>query len=190
MAGAKLFCFACFCVAMMGMVIAQSSRSKPKTGKGKEDLRNEIDKLWREVNLLKETQALQTVCLKGTKVHKKCYLASKGAKSFHAANEDCIAQGGTLSIPRDSDESNSLRSYAKKSLSGARDFWIGVNDMTSEGKFVDVNGMAINYLNWDRNEPRGGTRENCAAASIGGQGKWSDEVCRNEKRYICEYLIP
>ncbi|XP_072135303.1 tetranectin-like protein [Mobula birostris] len=190
MAGTKLLWFACLCVAGMCVVTAQSSRSKSKAGKGKDNLRNEIDKLWREVNLLKETQALQTVCLKGTKVHKKCYLASKGRKSFHAANEDCIAQGGTLSVPRDSDENNSLRSYAKKSLNGARDFWIGVNDMTSEGKFVDVNGMAISYFNWDRNEPRGGSRENCAAASIGGQGKWSDEVCRNEKSYICEYLIP
>ncbi|XP_069758180.1 tetranectin-like protein [Narcine bancroftii] len=189
MAGAKLLWFAFLCVAMMSMATAQSSRSKSKTGKGKEDLKKEINKLWREVNLLKEMQALQTVCLRGTKVHKKCYLASKGAKSFHSANEDCIAQGGTLSIPRNTDENSSLRSYAKKSLTGVRDFWIGVNDMTSEGKFVDVNGMAINYLNWDRSEPRGGTRENCVAASI-GIGKWSDEVCRNEKRYICEYLIP
>ncbi|XP_055504817.1 tetranectin-like protein [Leucoraja erinacea] len=188
MAGPKIIWVACACIAIMSIATAQSSRSKPKTGKGKDDLRNEIDKLWREVNLLKESQALQTVCLRGIKVHKKCYLASNIAKSYHAANEYCIAQGGTLSIPRDISENNSVRSYAKKSLNGAKDFWIGVNDMTSEGKFVDVNGMAINYLNWDRNEPRGGTHENCAAASI--SGKWSDEVCRNEKKYICEYLIP
>ncbi|XP_067905967.1 tetranectin-like protein [Heterodontus francisci] len=190
MTGAKLLCFVCVSVVIISLTTAQS-RSKPsKSGKGKDDLRNEIEKLWREVNSLKEMQALQTVCLKGTKIHKKCYLASKSAKSYHTANEDCIAQGGTLSIPRSSDEGNSLRSYAKRSLSGARDFWIGVNDMTTEGKFVDVNGLPITYFNWDRNEPRGGTRENCAVASTGGQGKWSDTVCRTEKSYICEYLIP
>ncbi|XP_048402737.1 tetranectin-like protein [Stegostoma tigrinum] len=190
MAAAKLLSVVCVAVAIISLTTAQSRSKASKSGKGKDDLRNEIDKLWREVNSLKEMQALQTVCLKGMKIHKKCYLASKSAKSYHAANEDCIAQGGTLSIPRGSDEANSLRSYAKKSLIGAREFWIGINDMTTEGKFVDVNGLPITYFNWDRNEPRGGTRENCVVASINSQSKWSDEVCRSEKRYICEYLIP
>uniref|UniRef100_UPI00398E341F tetranectin-like protein n=1 Tax=Pristiophorus japonicus TaxID=55135 RepID=UPI00398E341F len=191
MAGAKPLYFVCLCVVIISLTTAQSSRSRSsKSGKGKDDLKIEIEKLWREVNSLKEMQALQTVCLKGTKIHKKCYLASKGEKSYHSANEDCIAQGGTLSTPRDSDEGSSLRSYAKRSLTGAKDFWIGVNDMTTEGKYVDVNGLPVTYFNWDRNEPRGGARENCAVASTGGQGKWSDEVCRSEKRYICEYLIP
>ncbi|XP_038662176.1 tetranectin-like protein [Scyliorhinus canicula] len=188
--GAKLLCLVWVGVVIISGTTAQS-RSKPsRSGKGKDDLKNEIDKLWREVNSLKEMQALQTVCLKGTKIHKKCYLSSKSPKSYHAANEDCIAQGGTLTIPRSSDEGNSLRSYAKKTLNGAGDIWIGVNDMTTEGKFVDVNGLPLTYFNWDRNEPRGGTRENCVVASISSQGKWSAEVCRTEKRYICEYLIP
>ncbi|XP_034975322.1 C-type lectin domain family 3 member A [Zootoca vivipara] len=161
-------------------------RVKEKDG----DLKSQINKLWQEVNSLKEMQALQTVCLRGTKVHKKCYLASEGAKHFHEANEDCIAKGGTLAIPRDGDETNALREYSKKSLSGVADFWLGVTDMVNEGKFVDVNGMVLNYFNWDRSQPNGGKRENCVLFSQSAQGKWVDEVCRTVKRYICEFLIP
>lgn len=130
------------------------------------------------------------VCLRGTKIYKKCYLASESAKYFHEANEDCIAKGGTLAIPRDGDETNALRDYSKKSLHGIADFWLGVTDMVNEGKFVDVNGMILNYFNWDRSQPNGGKRENCVSFSQATQGKWVDEVCRTMKRYICEFLIP
>lgn len=133
-------------------------------------------------------QYLFTVCLRGTKAHKKCYLISEGTKHFHEANEDCIAKGGTLAIPRNSDETNTLRDYGKKSMPRVSEFWLGVNDMVNEGKFVDVNGMALQYFNWDRAQPNGGKRENCVFFS--SQGKWVDEVCRTAKRYICEFLIP
>ncbi|XP_043836043.1 C-type lectin domain family 3 member A [Dromiciops gliroides] len=161
-------------------------RVKEKTG----DLRTQVEKLWREVNALKEMQALQTVCLRGVKVHKKCYLASDVSKTFHEANEDCISKGGILVIPRNSDETNALRDYGKKSLPGINDFWLGINDMVNEGKFVDVNGAAITFFNWDHAQPNGGKRDNCALFSQAAQGKWSDESCRSSKRYICEFVIP
>uniref|UniRef100_A0A2K6MQK0 C-type lectin domain family 3 member A n=3 Tax=Rhinopithecus TaxID=542827 RepID=A0A2K6MQK0_RHIBE len=161
-------------------------RVKDKNG----DLKTQIEKLWTEVNALKEIQALQTVCLRGTKVHKKCYLASEGLKHFYEANEDCISKGGILVIPRNYDEINALRDYGKRSLPGVNDFWLGINDMATEGKFVDVNGVAISFVHWDSAQPNGGKRENCVLFSQSAQGKWSDEVCRSSKRYICEFTIP
>ncbi|KAM4614589.1 C-type lectin domain family 3 member A [Discoglossus pictus] len=162
-------------------------RSKDKEKDG--DLKTQIDKLWREVNSLKEMQALQTVCLRGIKIHKKCYLAFEEAKHFHEANEDCIAKGGTLATPRDLEENNALRDYGKKSLPGVGEFWLGINDMVNEKKFVDVNGIAITYFNWD-NSPNGGKRKNCALLTQASQGKWVDEVCRSLKKYVCEFIIP
>ncbi|KAH0513209.1 C-type lectin domain family 3 member A [Microtus ochrogaster] len=135
-------------------------------------------------------QALQTVCLRGTKVHKKCYLASEGLKHYHEANEDCISKGGTLAVPRNSDEISALRDYSKRSLPGFNDFWLGINDMVTEGKFLDVHGFAVSFLNWDRAQPSGGKRENCVLFSQSAQGKWSDEACRSSKSYICEFIIP
>ncbi|KAM3665362.1 C-type lectin domain family 3 member A isoform 2-T2 [Ammospiza maritima maritima] len=130
------------------------------------------------------------VCLRGTKAHKKCYLMSEGPKHFHEANEDCIAKGGTLAIPRNNKETNILRDYGRKSAPGTSEFWLGVTDMAHEGRFVDVNGMALLYSNWDRAQPNGGKRENCVFLSQAAQGKWVDEVCRTAKKYVCEFLIP
>ncbi|CAM4543604.1 C-type lectin domain family 3 member A [Lepidochelys kempii] len=196
MAQTGLLIFLLISILLLDQATGQASKfkarkhSKRRVKEKDGDLKTQIDKLWLEVNSLKEMQALQTVCLRGTKIHKKCYLASEGAKHFHEANENCIAKGGTLAIPRDNDETNSLQDYGKKSLPGVADFWLGITDMVNEGKFVDVNGMALNYFNWDRSQPSGGKRENCVLFSQSSQGKWRDEVCRTVKRYICEFLIP
>ncbi|XP_029881678.1 C-type lectin domain family 3 member A [Aquila chrysaetos chrysaetos] len=195
MAQTGLMIFLLISILLLDQTISQASKFKARKHskrrvKEKDDLKTQIDKLWREVNALKEMQALQTVCLRGTKAHKKCYLVSEGTKHFHEANEDCIAKGGTLAIPRNNDETNTLRDYGKKSMPRVSEFWLGVNDMINEGKFVDVNGMALQYFNWDRAQPNGGKRENCVFFSQSSQGKWVDEVCRTAKRYICEFLIP
>ncbi|MEE6499862.1 hypothetical protein FKM82_003616 [Ascaphus truei] len=194
MAKAGLVIFLFITILLLDQTNGQSSKLKSRKDrrskeKEKDDLKTQIDKLWREVNSLKEMQALQTVCLRGTKIHKKCYLAFEEVKHFHAANEDCIAKGGTLAIPRDADENNALRDYGKRSLPGAGEFWLGVNDMVNEGKFVDVNGIAITYFNWDRS-PNGGKRKNCALLTQASQGKWAEEVCRSLKKYVCEFIIP
>ncbi|XP_062327374.1 tetranectin-like protein [Osmerus eperlanus] len=157
-----------------------------------DDVKSQLEKLWQEVNSLKEIQALQTVCLRGIKAHRKCYLTIEEPKHYHEANEDCIAQGGTLATPRDLNENNDLRDYAKRSAPGSKDFWIGVADIVKEGQYVDVNSMPISYFHWDRSkkQPTGTQMESCVVLSVVAQGKWYDEVCRSQKKYICEYIIP
>lgn len=133
-----------------------------------------------------------SVCLRGIKAHRKCYLTIEEPKHYHEANEDCIAQGGTLATPRDMMENDELRDYAKRSAPGSKDFWIGVADIVKEGQYVDVNSLPVSFFNWDRSkkQPTGTKRESCVALSVAAQGKWYDEVCRSLKNYICEYVIP
>ncbi|NWI45062.1 CLC3A protein, partial [Picathartes gymnocephalus] len=195
MAQTGLMIFLLISLLLLDQTIIQASKFKARKHskrrvKEKDDLKTQIDKLWREVNALKEIQALQTVCLRGTKAHRKCYLMSEGAKHFHEAHEDCIAKGGTLAIPRSDEETNILRDYSRRSVPRAPEVWLGVTDMGREGSFVDVNGLALHYFNWDRAQPNGGKRENCVFLSQASQGKWRDEVCRTAKRYVCEFLIP
>ncbi|NXT70825.1 CLC3A protein, partial [Chaetops frenatus] len=195
MAQTGLMVFLLISFLLLDQTISQASKFKARKHskrrvKEKDDLKTQIDKLWREVNALKEIQALQTVCLRGTKAHRKCYLMSEGTKPFHEANEDCIAKGGTLAVPRSDEETNILRDYSKRSAARAAEVWLGVTDMGSEGSFVDVSGLALHYFNWDRAQPNGGKRENCVLLSQASQGKWQDEACRAAKRYVCEFLIP
>lgn len=150
------------------------------------------NKLRSAVVYMSECFVYFSVCLRGVKAHRKCYLVSEQVKHYHEANEDCIAQGGTLAIPRDMSENDQLRDYAKRSSPGSKDFWIGITDIVKEGQYVDVNSLPVSFFHWDRSkrEPSGRKRESCVALSLAAQGKWHDEVCRSQKKYICEYLIP
>ncbi|KAJ8395772.1 hypothetical protein AAFF_G00028190 [Aldrovandia affinis] len=156
------------------------------------ELQKQIDDLVQEVLLLKEQQALQTVCLKGIKIHGKCFLADTQTKSFHAASEDCISKGGTLSTPMTSDENVQLYDYVRKSIGLDEHIWLGINDMATEGQWLDQTGTYVRYSNWETKviqKPEGNRSQNCAILSATSNGKWFDENCRAEKPSICEFNI-
>ncbi|XP_006116479.1 tetranectin [Pelodiscus sinensis] len=157
-----------------------------------EDLKALIDNISQEVALLKEKQALQTVCLKGTKIHLKCFLAFSNTKTYHEASEDCISQGGTLSTPQNGDENDGLYEYMRKSIGSEAEVWLGINDLAAEGKWVDMTGSSIRYRNWETEittQPDGGKAENCAALSGVAIGKWFDKKCKDQLPYVCQFMI-
>ncbi|XP_072226992.1 tetranectin-like [Leuresthes tenuis] len=158
------------------------------------ELQKQIDDIIQELNLLKEQQALQTVCLKGIKIHRKCFLADPTRKSYHTASEDCSALGGVLGTPTSSDENDQLRDYIRQSIGPDEQVWLGIHDMTTEGVWMDHNGFSITYKNWNTSnfrslQPDGGKSQNCAVLSGASQGKWSDENCRDEKPSVCQFNI-
>ncbi|XP_010565253.1 PREDICTED: tetranectin isoform X1 [Haliaeetus leucocephalus] len=157
-----------------------------------EDLKAMIDNISQEVALLKEKQALQTVCLKGTKIHLKCFLAFSETKTYHEASENCISQGGTLSTPQSGEENDALYDYMRKSIGSEVEIWLGLNDMAAEGKWVDMTGGPVRYKNWETEittQPDGGKLENCAALSGAAIGKWFDKRCKDQLPYVCQFMI-
>ncbi|ROI69364.1 Tetranectin [Anabarilius grahami] len=171
-----------------------TSRKKPSTKKDSdarastalEDLQQQINDIIEELNHLKEQQALQTVCLKGMKIPGKCFLVDSMKKRYHTANEDCIAKGGILSSPLSSDENTQLYDYLRQSIGPDAEIWLGINDMQTEGVWMDQTGSNIRYKNWKLPQPDGGSAENCAVLS---GGKWLDESCRAERASVCEFNI-
>ncbi|XP_056335604.1 tetranectin [Danio aesculapii] len=161
--------------------------SESRVSAALEDLQQQISDIVEELNLLKEQQALQTVCLKGTKIHGKCFLADSMKKRYHTANEDCIAKGGILATPLSSDQNTQLYEYVRQSISANDEIWLGVNDMQTEGLWSDQTGSAIRYKNWKLPQPDGGSAQNCAVLTSGG--KWLDESCREERASVCEFNI-
>ncbi|XP_031708768.1 fasciculation and elongation protein zeta-2 isoform X2 [Anarrhichthys ocellatus] len=157
-----------------------------------EELKKQITDIVQELNLLKEQQALHTVCLRGTKVLGKCFLADPLKKTFHAASEDCIAKGGTLSTPLIGDENDQLYNYVRQSIGPEEHIWLGVNDMVTEGQWVDQSGSSVRFKNWETEitlQPDGGRSQNCGILSTTANGKWFDESCRAEKASVCEFNI-
>ncbi|EHA98640.1 Tetranectin [Heterocephalus glaber] len=156
------------------------------------ELQGRLDSLAQEVAVLKEQQALQTVCLKGAKVHLKCFLVVAQALAFHAAGEDCIARGGTLAAPRSEAENEALREYAARSLGAAAELWLGLHDLGSEGAWVDASGAPAAFTHWESEitaQPDGGAAENCAAMAGAAHGRWFDRRCRDALPYACQFAI-
>ncbi|XP_063041036.1 tetranectin-like protein [Engraulis encrasicolus] len=169
--------------------ISKKVAAEPQKDEAIKDIQKQIDDIMKEVNLLKEQQALQTVCLKGTKVQGKCYLADPVKKRYHAASEDCIAKGGTLTTPLSLDENDKLQDYARESIGPDEQIWLGINDMLTEGAWVDQTGSAVRYKNWDAGFKGNDATLNCAVLSGSSYGKWLDENCRQERASVCEFNI-
>jgi len=53
--------------------------------------------------------------------------------------------------------------------------WIGLTDAASEGHWRWSDGTAVDYLNWAKGEPDGGSQD-CVATS-GSTGEWGDHSC-------------
>ncbi|KAK3092759.1 hypothetical protein FSP39_006940 [Pinctada imbricata] len=76
-------------------------------------------------------------------------------------------------------------------------FWIGVNDIQDEGQYVDVNGNALVYDNWDTagGEPDDGTpgvSHDCTAMFPSRDFRWRTNRCdRSDGRQgLCSITIP
>lgn len=188
-----------FCLLLLAHCSQQQTSSKKRNGKKDsatnaaiEELKKQINDIFQELNLLKEQQALQTVCLKGTKILRKCFLADPAKKNFHAASDDCIAKGGSLSTPLTGDENDQLYSYVRQSIGPDEHIWLGINDMVTDGQWVDQSGSNVRFKNWETEitlQPDGGRSQNCAILSTTANGKWFDENCRAEKASVCEFNI-
>lgn len=186
------------CFLFLGQCALEQTTSKRRNGKkdannvALEEIKKQINDIIQELNALKEQQALQTVCLRGMKILGKCFLADRIKKSFHSASDDCIAKGGTLATPLSLDENEHLYNYVRQSISPEEHIWIGINDMVTEGVWVENTGTALKYANWETeitHQPDGANRQNCAAMSTRSTGKWFDENCREEKASVCEFNI-
>lgn len=115
-------------------------------------------------------------------------------KRYHDASEDCNAQGGVLSIPTSSNQNDQLRDYIRQSVGPDEQIWLGINDIVTEGTWIDQTGVTITYKNWDTSnsrspQPDGGQSQNCAVLSGASSGKWFDENCREEKPSVCQFNI-
>ncbi|XP_077454997.1 tetranectin [Stigmatopora argus] len=165
---------------------------KESTNAAIEELKKQIEDIIYDLNLLKEKQALQSMCLRGTKVPGKCFLADPVKKNFHAASDDCMAKGGSLSTPVTGDENDRLFSYVRQSIGPEEPIWLGVNDMVTEGQWLDQSGSNLRFKNWETEittQPDGGRGQNCGVLATTANGKWFDESCRSERASVCEFNI-
>ncbi|KAL0962513.1 hypothetical protein UPYG_G00340990 [Umbra pygmaea] len=156
-----------------------------------EELQKQINDIVQDLIIMKEQLALQSVCLKGVKVHGKCFLAQPVKKNYHTAVDNCIALGGVLSTPLSKYQNDQLSDYVHQSIGQNEQIWLGISDMVYEGDWINQAGINILYKNWDTDSkyPKTDRFKNCAILSEATGGKWLDENCHEAKASVCEFNI-
>jgi len=65
-------------------------------------------------------------------------------------------------------------------------WWIGYNDVSTEGTWVWSDGSSSSYTNWHSGEPNNSGNEDCGQLNRYTDGSWNDEPCGSSFRFICE----
>uniref|UniRef100_A0A8C4RHZ1 Asialoglycoprotein receptor 1-like n=1 Tax=Erpetoichthys calabaricus TaxID=27687 RepID=A0A8C4RHZ1_ERPCA len=124
----------------------------------------------------------------------KCYLFSSDKLTWRGGHDGCKAEGAHLVIIESEEEQTFLLNELSKQ-NPRKPYWIGLNDITTEGQFVWVDNKRLDQsksfwgLNWDRSmEPDNwGNQEDCVQiqkpATSGG---WYDAPCSEKNNVICE----
>ena len=78
-------------------------------------------------------------------------------------------------------------------VAGASRATIGLNDIKKEGAFVWADGTAVNYTNWEKEEPNNHFGEDCVAISHVLGKKWNDVRCGHpglSDGILCSAIVP
>lgn len=103
--------------------------------------------------------------------------------SYSAVRSQCQAAGADLIVINDAAEDAFALAMVTPLADG---FWIGYNDIASEGTFTWVTGSST-YTNWDTGEPNNsGGNEDCVALWANQDGFWHDANCTWNAYGFCE----
>lgn len=110
------------------------------------------------------------------------YMFCTSPKEWADARTSCSNRGYHL-VTMNSDEENT---WVFSQLPSTY-WWIGANDLTTEGTWTWVDGTAWSYTNWWGGEPNNKGNEDCGEINYLGRGaKWNDHLCYLQKPFICE----
>ncbi|QIE59018.1 HYR domain-containing protein [Rasiella rasia] len=120
------------------------------------------------------------------------FLGSKNGKSYYLSDgsldgpnsfADAIAQGGNVAAIVD-EETKLLINQSVEAIAPGITYYIGLNDVTTEGTFEWQSGVPFVYENWLVGEPNGGATENYVW--MRPDGFWIDISAGFGARYILE----
>ncbi|KAI8494034.1 hypothetical protein Bbelb_283810 [Branchiostoma belcheri] len=123
----------------------------------------------------------------------RCYRAYGSHNTYDEAVATCLANGGSLAMPRDN-TTNSFLVALKNNVSTSSTFRFGLHRRNETWKYVD-GGELGNFTDWAENEPNNlGGIEQCAEYFPGAawwylehnRDKWNDGICSIQRGFICE----
>ncbi len=113
------------------------------------------------------------------------YMFCTTAEPWSDARSECYAYDYTMLSVNDAYEDIFANGVAD-TYSNSK-WWIGLNDIDTEGTFEWENGDDVDFENWHSGEPNNLGNEDCTQYNRWGDHTWNDEPCSSSFRYICEY---
>ena len=109
-------------------------------------------------------------------------------KTFRDARDRCRSDGAYLAYPTSHAENSFIAGLLSR-----RCFWLGVNDIDQEGKWVTDDGRMVSYVNWADNKPSNGTDNHdgvkICGSNITSSSTWYDDPTNNSDQFICYFRI-
>lgn len=104
---------------------------------------------------------------------------------WFSARDACYADGYHLVTVDDASENNWLDQTFDAYTTAP--FWIGFNDVATEGQWVWETGALSTFTAWHSGEPNNlYNNEDCAELNYWTDGTWNDENCMGSRRFVCE----
>ena len=153
-----------------------------------QDLSSDVNNISAAINEVKtdlsSDRALQ-LSRKGWYFNGVCfYKAIFAYRIYSSAQSDCISQGAHLASIHSAEEMAFVEQIVRVKFPGYADFWLGADDLSSEGIWKWLDGTPMNYLKWNSGEPNNGRIENCLEHLL-GRG-WNDRGCSTIRGYVCK----
>ena len=100
------------------------------------------------------------------------YVLTTGAKTWTEAQAEAESLGGNLVTINSAAE----EAWLKETFGRSKRFWIGLNDVDTEGQFEWVSGEELDYINWAPNEPNNSKgRQHYGVMNYSETRQWDDE---------------
>ena len=161
-------------------------------------LRDQFNSLLQEVETLKNQSnkylSLIAAASNGLYVPPYVYIyrLTPGSQSWQQSQEFCTVWGGNLAIHGVKTLINRKKLIQDFAISNVQ-FWIGVDDIATEGNWIWVNGerASSSELIWMRGEPNNeGGNEDCGLVygyrASSQVGRVNDAICNRSYRGLCE----
>ncbi|XP_066289159.1 uncharacterized protein [Branchiostoma lanceolatum] len=122
-----------------------------------------------------------------------CYKAFNTRKNFLDASSTCVADGGTLAMPKGA-RTNAFLVNLKNAVDRSGLFWIGLVDQHQEGGWEWIDGRPLaSYNAWGPGEPNNSGDEDCAEflpdSHPSKKNTWNDAPCsRADRKFICQKI--
>ena len=121
-----------------------------------------------------------------------CYYIEKEALNNADAIKNCqtrngFTYNGRLFEPRDSTTNHQVIESAKM-ISQSTKFWIGINDLGTEGTFQYTTGGDLVYTNWANGEPNNANFDGEDCVETYSDATWNDQHCTDQIPSICEMI--